>query len=239
MDNSPLLTLPPELRLIIYEFAITHPTPIRLGYHHRDADRGIRSSNAHTPHLLALTRTCVQIRSECNRLFFRQNAITCNIVNFPACLDHTGDPVSRKTNPFRPLTALASAIGSTNAAIEASVTFNIKEVTTEQLHHVAVDYAMADMYREGLAAGKHNPRQGSLNLRVQLCSTGKRVCKAHTPSVVIDLREPAASLAEARESFMRAVAEGKWAAYSSGRLAAFVRAMERWEIVARKVEQGL
>lgn len=82
MDKSPLSRLPPELRLCIYEFALTHSEPVIRIVPWNEHGHGlsgiptarywmINQDNDVNP--LNLTGTCRQIHAECSKLFFKVN----------------------------------------------------------------------------------------------------------------------------------------------------------------------
>lgn len=86
MDESPLAKLPPELRNRIYELALRQENPVRLHWtiwpeekvHHMDATRS-------TPTILALTKTCRQIRQESNKLFYAVNRFIVDCRRMELC----------------------------------------------------------------------------------------------------------------------------------------------------------
>ncbi|KXT03552.1 hypothetical protein AC579_149 [Pseudocercospora musae] len=63
MDNSPLSTVPPELRTYIYEFCLITQTV-----------RPIIVNNPSQPSPPALLQTCRQIRKECENLYYASNS---------------------------------------------------------------------------------------------------------------------------------------------------------------------
>jgi hypothetical protein len=69
-----LLELPAELRNEIYSLALYHPNGITIDcVSHRQL----------TPHLLALTATCKQIKNECAHFIFTQNCLRLKIHQHP------------------------------------------------------------------------------------------------------------------------------------------------------------
>jgi len=79
MSDSFLHRLPVELRLWIYELALTHNAPITLK-HRPGASEPVSGENAQIqPHPLALTEICKRIRHECNDIFYRLNSLTIEV----------------------------------------------------------------------------------------------------------------------------------------------------------------
>lgn len=74
MDNSPLEKLPPELRVMIYEFALLKACPIEiLWYKQYEKDLTIRKWTA--PSIL---QVCRQIRIEAGPVYFGANTFNCD-----------------------------------------------------------------------------------------------------------------------------------------------------------------
>jgi len=77
MDSSLLAMLPAELRDTIYKFVLTQSWPIRIT---AAGNKGLRkeSGTVNKTHctLVALTKTCKQLRAEAGPLFFSQNTFT-------------------------------------------------------------------------------------------------------------------------------------------------------------------
>lgn len=71
MDNSPLATLPPELRNRVYELVLCSDKPVVITHHPGKGPRQ-RAAERHE-HLLALTTTCKIIRSESTKMFYALN----------------------------------------------------------------------------------------------------------------------------------------------------------------------
>jgi hypothetical protein len=73
-DRCYLLELPAELRNEIYGLALYHPNGVTIDcVSHRQL----------TPHLLALTTTCKQIKNECAHLIFTQKCLHLRIYKHP------------------------------------------------------------------------------------------------------------------------------------------------------------
>ncbi|KAK5124134.1 hypothetical protein LTR85_001837 [Meristemomyces frigidus] len=74
MDNSPLSTLPAELRDVMYELALHSEDAVVLQWHpDLGGFRACSSAGLPIPIRLALTETCKQTRSECLQLFYTSN----------------------------------------------------------------------------------------------------------------------------------------------------------------------
>lgn len=82
--QSPLLQLPAELQLTIFEYAVQEPEPLLINCacdssYHGDYDQWQEDSNAwkagilRPPHQPALTRTCSLIRHIALPMFYKQN----------------------------------------------------------------------------------------------------------------------------------------------------------------------
>lgn len=73
---SPFQKLPPELRLLIFEYTITCPAPVIL----EKRGNGIWNMRCDRSHVTAITRICKQLRHECGDLFY-----TCNTFVIKLC----------------------------------------------------------------------------------------------------------------------------------------------------------
>lgn len=65
MEHSILGKLPPELRVMVYELALTNPNPVVMGFRRR-----VERSKSN---MLALTATCKLIRAESLPIFYQKN----------------------------------------------------------------------------------------------------------------------------------------------------------------------
>jgi len=93
MDSSPLGRLPVELRIEIYQLALALPGDISFGL---DMDTPpvtlIPITNTLT-HVLAITRTCKEIRNETAGLFVASNALAIRIKSTEAVKDTNSNSI--------------------------------------------------------------------------------------------------------------------------------------------------
>ena len=81
MDNSPLCSLPPELRNYIYELALTQPSPIQVITISYPTESPLHLK-ADIPHARALSQTCKQLRQETHQLLYAYNAFVITLGTF-------------------------------------------------------------------------------------------------------------------------------------------------------------
>ncbi|KAK5121478.1 hypothetical protein LTR85_005311 [Meristemomyces frigidus] len=246
MEKSPLSTLPPELRVIIYDFALTYPDPIGFKHRHAAGDSKVIARTTLPTYPIALTQTCAQIRSECEDTFFRQNKFIVHVVGFPSCLYSNNERVrqnfkrvrqtfKRVRQTFKPLETFIATIGSNNAAVVPSVTTDLGEVTTNEIRRTASHYAIDCTFRDCMAAAKRYPRQ-KVRLRVQVV-VGSLTPACEPLSVVVDVNESALSLEKARDDMVDGIELGKWIGLSGGQMNALWDVMQDWEDLAKRIGQ--
>ncbi|KAK6381756.1 hypothetical protein LTR65_011031 [Meristemomyces frigidus] len=236
MDSSPLLTLPPELRLMVYEFALTHPESIELEYLVHPDQKIVASGTQ--PHLLALAQTCAQTRGECGNIFFRENSVTLRVTGFP---ERITDP-TRKIKRFRPLRIFNRAIGAANAAALRSTTVHLGTCSPYDLRGAHVSVVLRDVFQEGLeATTKESAQEITLNVVITPVREAK-TCEDRQMSVVINLKDSSASTREINRQYQREVLEGKWGRDffgSPGFIQATLDVLQEWWRAASRLSRTL
>ena len=118
MDDSPLNRLPVDLRLTIYELALTHNAPITLKYR-PGASEPVSGENAQPQlHLLAFTETCKRIRHECDDIFYRLNSFAIEV---SGCSPKSEPDSQHRKALLSPVHSLAHAIGAGDIIIVPSI----------------------------------------------------------------------------------------------------------------------
>ncbi|KAF2483058.1 hypothetical protein BDY17DRAFT_323822 [Neohortaea acidophila] len=88
LQHSPLAKLPPELRNLIFEYAVTQLAPIFVedkDYHNPDRRISLRATPRCRP--TALTQTCKQIRDEAEPLLYACNDFVIRLPRLPTSND--------------------------------------------------------------------------------------------------------------------------------------------------------
>ena len=80
MDQSPLSTLPPEIRNDIYVMALSQDSPITLVHLRRKGWKRLEEPST-KPNILALTKTCKNVRRECTQIFYAVNTFALRVAN--------------------------------------------------------------------------------------------------------------------------------------------------------------
>lgn len=112
MEQSPLQTLPPELRNRIYKLVFTHEEPIELSAWDDDVEDPLMfSDEAFVENYLALTRTCRVAREESTQHLYASNTFMFD--------------VDAAREPLFALDCFQTAIGKANAAALKAVIIKV------------------------------------------------------------------------------------------------------------------
>ncbi|KAK5118252.1 hypothetical protein LTR85_008232 [Meristemomyces frigidus] len=238
MDSSPLRKLPPELRLCIYELALTYSDVIKFRYDCYRGGKTIFPDPLAPPHLLALTQTCLQIRNECGDLFFRLNAVNIKVMDAIVWVTNWRYEIPR-VPAFTPLSDFGVTVGAENAAVVPSITIDLGQggIQTLQISMEGKDgNGMWRLLKAFYAAAQQSPQRQH---QITVCAVIS-IMEARVVRLAIDAREPLASSLKADAVFMRDIeVGGKWEGISASWASEFHGLLRNWSLAAERLEEAV